>query len=42
VHCGTSFSDDGFSGDADTMGGVDTSDGTSDGGDGGGGCGGGD
>ena len=39
VHCGTSFSDGSFSGDADSMGGVDVSDG--DGGDGGdGGCGG--
>ena len=44
VHCGTSFSDDSFSGDAETMGGVDVSDGGSDGDGGGdgGGCGGGD
>jgi hypothetical protein len=38
VYCGTSFSDDSYSGDADGMGGSDGSGG--DGGDGGGGCGG--
>ena len=38
VHCRTSFADDSFSGDAESMGGVDASDGSSDSGDGG--CGG--
>lgn len=47
VYCGTSFSDGSYSGDADGLGGADSSgdgaggDGSGDGGDGGGGCGGG-
>jgi hypothetical protein len=39
THCGESFSDGSYSGDADGFGGADSSDG-GDGGDGGGGCGG--
>ncbi|NUZ07180.1 hypothetical protein [Piscinibacter koreensis] len=40
VYCGTSFGDDGFSGDADSFGGAESSDGGGGDGDGGSGCGG--